>query len=89
MVSGYTSNSAGWRKVLRSQGAQGATNAAAEQRAAVARSIAPVRTGHYRESIEVKPAPTQTAAESHVVAEASYSIYVEAQDNVLGRSISS
>lgn len=84
----YTSNSAGWRKVLRGQGAQAVTDSAAEARAAVARSIAPVRTGRYRGSLHVEQSPSAGAAASEIVADVDYAIYVEAQDNVLGRAIS-
>lgn len=85
MASRYTSSSAGWRRVLRSQGVQDATGAAAERRAALARSIAPVLTGEYRASIHVEPGPD---GGSRIVADSDHAIYVEAQDNVLGRAIS-
>lgn len=89
MASSFRPNRAGWRTLMRSQGVQGATDSAAERRAAVARDIAPVKTGRYRASVHAEPDPTANGARSLVVADVDYAIFVEARDNVLGRAIGS
>lgn len=89
MASTFKSNSAGWRKVLRSDQAQAATNQVAERKAAVARSIARVDTGAYRDSIHVEEAPTNNRARSVVVADVPYALVLEAKDNTLGKALAS
>lgn len=55
----------------------------AEAAADYGRAIAPVLTGRYRDSLKV-----ETDAEAaRVVAEVDYAGFVEARDNVLGRSL--
>lgn len=83
----YRSNSGGWRRIMRGQGARDAVAAPAERMAAHARLAAPVSSGYYRDHIEVEDSTGEGEAASSVVAKAPYSTFVEARDNVLGQTI--
>ena len=87
MADRFTSNSAGWRRVLRGRGAQSATSAQAARVAAAARAAAPVDTGEYRDSITVVDDPTPNRARSKVVAPVRHAALVEARSNTLGRAL--
>lgn len=89
MASSFKSNSAGWRRVLKSPGAQAATNTEAEQVAARARASARVDTGAYRDGIHVEQDPTPNRARSVVLSSVNYDAYVEARDNTLGKALGS
>lgn len=77
----------GMRKLLTSAGVQRNLDEHAERAAGYARSIAPVASGAYRDSIHAEPAPTEKRARSRVVADDWKSHILEARDRVLGRSL--
>lgn len=80
-------NRAGIRRLLKSRGAQEATDRKAAQAAAFAIAIAPVASGDYRRSIEPLAAPTASRARSEVRAGVPYALVVEARENVLAKAL--
>jgi hypothetical protein len=85
--SSFTVNRAGVRKLTREL-ARNAAIPYAEQSAMVARQIAPVDTGLYQSRIRVEDESTVDEARAVVVADVDYAVFVEARDNILGRSLS-
>lgn len=86
-MASYRSNSAGWRRLLRSRGAQDATNTAAERVAARGKANAHVATGAYRDGIHTEEDPTPNRARTIVTSDVPYAAFVEARDNTLLRSL--
>ena len=87
MPKAFKVNSSAIRKLLRSPGAQRATDMKAAQVAAIAQSIAPVASGDYRASITPKADPTPNRARSEVRSDVDYALIVEARDHVLLRAL--
>lgn len=74
-------------EVLNSAGVRAAVDLAAERVASAAKATAPVRTGTYRDSIHVEHEQAAHRQVALVVADAPYSIYVEANTGNLARAL--
>lgn len=80
-------NSRGMAKLLNSRAIGGALMADAQAVAARARSLAPVDTGEYRDSIRVEPARPHDRQVVRVVAGARHAQVVERNDSTLARAL--
>lgn len=83
----YRANHAGVRELLRSQPIAEIVEAAAEKIADRARTLAPVRSGDYRDSIRVVSDVHASRVASHVGPHVSYGLVVEARSHVMRRSL--
>jgi hypothetical protein len=79
-------NGRGMRRLLRSEAVRVMLRSRAERVAVEAKSIAPVRTGAYRDSIHVEDATTDRAV-ARVVADVPYAVVLEARTRTLGASL--
>jgi hypothetical protein len=77
----------GMRELLTSRGVQNDLDERAERVAEVARSLAPVDKGDYRNSIESVPDPTPRRARAKVQATDWKAHILEAEHRVLGRAL--
>lgn len=77
----------GMRELLRSAGVQRELDRRAERVAETARSLAPVESGDYRDSIHAEPDPTSERARAKVVADDYKAHILEAKHRTLGRAL--
>lgn len=80
-------NSAGIREVLQSSEVEAALVDIAEPIAATARANAPVRSGQYRDSIEVVVDHHKDRVVAHVTAKAPHALIVESATGNLARAL--
>jgi hypothetical protein len=83
----YKPNHAGVAELLRSDKMAAVITDAADVIADRARSIAPVRTGRYRESIQVVSDLHPTRAAAHVGPHIGYGLLVELKTHVMRRAL--
>ena len=83
----YKPNPAGVREILRSEAMGKVVEDAADIIAERARSIAPVRTGDYRESITVSSDVHESRVASHVGPHVAYGLIIETKTHVMRRSL--
>lgn len=83
----YRPNRGSLTPILRSDRMAEVVDAAAEVIAARARSLAPVATGGYQQSIQVVSDVHPTRVAAHVGAHVDYALVVESRSAVLRRSL--